>query len=136
MAKINLGKVGWLFRGAHNGTLTYTIYDVVTSGGSTYIALQSVPAGVAITNTAYWEPVALKGDTGNNGVYIGETEPTDPEVSVWIDPNGSLLDLSAINVTYDNTTSGMTAEDVQAAIDELNEILGDVSTALSEILGE
>jgi hypothetical protein len=27
-----------------------------------------------------------KGDTGNSGVYIGEDEPTDPEVRVWICP--------------------------------------------------
>lgn len=27
-----------------------------------------------------------KGDTGNSGVYVGTTEPEDPEVNVWIDP--------------------------------------------------
>jgi hypothetical protein len=27
-----------------------------------------------------------KGDTGNSGVYIGEEEPTDPDVNVWICP--------------------------------------------------
>lgn len=30
-----------------------------------------------------------KGDTGDSGVYYGTTEPTDPDVSVWIDPSGS-----------------------------------------------
>lgn len=29
-----------------------------------------------------------KGDTGNSGVYVGETEPEDDEVNVWIDSNG------------------------------------------------
>lgn len=29
-----------------------------------------------------------KGDTGDSGVYIGETEPTDPNVTVWIDTSG------------------------------------------------
>lgn len=29
-----------------------------------------------------------RGETGNAGVYIGEEEPTDPGVSVWIKPNG------------------------------------------------
>lgn len=28
-----------------------------------------------------------KGATGNSGVYIGDTEPTDPEVNVWISPS-------------------------------------------------
>lgn len=27
-----------------------------------------------------------KGETGNSGVYVGTTEPEDPEVNVWIDP--------------------------------------------------
>lgn len=30
-----------------------------------------------------------KGDTGDSGVYMGEEEPTDPDVNVWIDPNGA-----------------------------------------------
>jgi len=29
-----------------------------------------------------------KGDTGDSGVYLGSVEPTDPDVNVWIDPNG------------------------------------------------
>lgn len=29
-----------------------------------------------------------KGDTGNSGTYIGDTEPTDPDVDVWIQPDG------------------------------------------------
>ena len=30
----------------------------------------------------------FKGDTGDSGVYIGEEEPTDPNVKVWIKTNG------------------------------------------------
>lgn len=30
-----------------------------------------------------------KGDTGESGVYVGTTEPTDPEVKVWLNPEGS-----------------------------------------------
>lgn len=29
-----------------------------------------------------------KGDTGDSGVYMGEEEPTDPDVNVWIKPSG------------------------------------------------
>lgn len=28
---------------------------------------------------------SLKGETGNSGVYIGEVEPEDPTINVWID---------------------------------------------------
>ena len=30
-----------------------------------------------------------KGDTGDSGVYMGEEEPTDPDVNVWIKPSGT-----------------------------------------------
>jgi hypothetical protein len=42
-----------------------------------------------------------------------------------IDPNDPLspLNVNALNVSYDNTTSGLTATDVQGAIDELDNII-------------
>lgn len=42
----------------------------------------------AVTQDADGTHFALgipKGDTGKTGVYSGETEPTDPDVSVWVD---------------------------------------------------
>lgn len=30
----------------------------------------------------------IKGETGDSGVYVGTDEPTDPNVNVWIDPDG------------------------------------------------
>lgn len=36
-------------------------------------------------NLHFGLPVGDKGDTGDSGVYIGEEEPTDPKVNVWID---------------------------------------------------
>lgn len=30
----------------------------------------------------------IKGETGSSGVYVGTDEPTDPNVNVWIDPDG------------------------------------------------
>ena len=42
----------------------------------------------------------LKGDTGDSGVYIGETEPTDEDVLVWIDTTGDEVEVA--------TVSGMT----------------------------
>lgn len=30
-----------------------------------------------------------KGDTGESGVYIGDTEPIDEKINVWIQPNGN-----------------------------------------------
>lgn len=39
-----------------------------------------------VTNLHFGLP---KGDRGLSGVYIGDTEPTDPDINVWIDPNGT-----------------------------------------------
>lgn len=45
--------------------------------------------------------------------------------TVWADVEASSID--AANVTYDNTASGLTATDVQDAIDELDTLIGGLS---------
>ena len=37
------------------------------------------------------------------------------------EPIGQVCDIPATDISYDNTTSGITADDVQSAIDELND---------------
>ena len=32
-----------------------------------------------------------KGDTGKSAVYIGTTEPTDPDIMIWIKPDGESI---------------------------------------------
>lgn len=48
------------------------------------------------TETNVGKIVGDKGDTGNSGVYVGSEEPTDPNVSVWIDTAGetNVVDVS------------------------------------------
>lgn len=60
-----------------------------------------------------------KGETGDSGVYIGQTEPTDPDVNVWIDPNGQPSAVSASSVSFDDTTAQTGTSNVQDAIDYL-----------------
>lgn len=52
-----------------------------------------------------------KGDTGNSGVYLGTEEPDDPEIKVWIDPDGEggvaanqiiFADKNSLQDKYDN----------------------------------
>lgn len=31
---------------------------------------------------------AIQGAPGNSGVHLGDNEPTDPNVKVWVNPNG------------------------------------------------
>lgn len=60
-----------------------------------------------------------KGETGDSGVYIGQTEPTDPDVNVWIDPNGQPSAVSASSVSFDDSTAQTGTSNVQDAIDYL-----------------
>lgn len=51
----------------HNSARAYTGGDYVVSGGTNYIAVQDVPIGIAIGNTAYWSslgPGTLNGPSG------------------------------------------------------------------------
>lgn len=41
-----------------------------------------------VTSASGTSSADLKGDKGETGVYIGAVEPTDPDVRVWVDPNG------------------------------------------------
>ena len=41
-----------------------------------------------VVNLHFGLPRGDKGDTGDSGVYIGDEEPTDPNINVWISPNG------------------------------------------------
>lgn len=45
-----------------------------------------------------------KGDTGNSGVYMGETEPTDPDVNVWINPDGEAVEYQEKLIAGNNIT--------------------------------
>lgn len=57
-------------------------------------------------------PAGPRGETGNPGVYVGTTEPVDPEVTVWVIPNGE----------PDDT---VTHSELNAAIATVNERIDD-----------
>lgn len=58
------------------------------------------------------------------------------EIQDALDQIQSLLDsLTAENISYDNTSSGMTATNVQAGIDELKGITNGLSTSISNVSG-
>lgn len=55
----DIGRVGMVTKGAYNSASTYEALDVVNDNGGTYIAKQGVPAGIAPTNTTYWQPALV-----------------------------------------------------------------------------
>ena len=40
-----------------------------------------------------------KGDTGSSGVYVGSEEPTDENVTVWVDTDGDADDVITVSGT-------------------------------------
>ena len=83
MATINAGRVRPYYRGAWASGTTYSFFDLVTSGGNSYLCINTSgsPAGTAVTNTTYWALIAQKGDTGATGPQgpKGDTGATGPQ---------------------------------------------------------
>ena len=89
----------------------------------------------------------LAGDVSDNSgaintinSLIGNGEPTTSDKTIigaineiYADITGGGTDVSAGNVSYDNTTSGLTAEDVQEAIDEVYAAIPSLPAATSEV---
>ena len=80
MATINAGRVRPYYRGAWASGTTYSYFDLITSGGNSYLCINTsgAPAGTAVTNTTYWAVMAKKGDTGAQGPK-GDTGPQGPK---------------------------------------------------------
>lgn len=68
------------FTGAYNNLTTYSVGDVMTSAGSSYVWINETPgAGHSAPNTTYWQLLASKGDqgtTGPTGAGYGGTSTT------------------------------------------------------------
>ena len=67
-----IGRVQPKFRGEWSNSFPYEKLDNVLYNGSTYIALQNVPAGIVPgSNPSYWQLIASKGDSvkGDTGSF-------------------------------------------------------------------
>ena len=66
MATVNLGSIKFKWKGTYAGGTAYTIDDVVSYNGSSYICIQA-STGNLPTDTAYFEQMSQKGSDGTNG---------------------------------------------------------------------
>ena len=66
MATINLGAIKFNWKGAYAGGTAYTVDDVVSSGGSSYVCILA-STGNAVSNGTYWEIMAQTGTNGTDG---------------------------------------------------------------------
>jgi len=73
---IQLNLTGPSFTGAYSGSTAYTAGQSVSYNGSSYVALVSTTGNLP-TNTAYWQLLAAKGDTGNAGLDTNIVSPVN-----------------------------------------------------------
>ena len=96
---------------------------------SPHVDLEEVPEGVNMTvRDVDGTETALipKGDTGDPGVYYGTTEPTNPDITVWIDPSGAAGEMTAtvsksgstatISITDKNGTTTAEVHDGESGV--------------------
>jgi hypothetical protein len=66
MATVNLGSIKFKWKGTYAGGTAYTIDDVVSYNGSSYICILA-STGNLPTNATYFEQMSAKGADGTNG---------------------------------------------------------------------
>ncbi|MGW9685650.1 hypothetical protein [Flagellimonas sp. 2504JD1-5] len=104
--------------GTDDQTAAEVTYDNTTSGltaTDTQAAIDEVAAG----STDDQNIESLGVDLGTNVLTVGIEDGTSQTVDLSHLDDAGTDDQTAAEVTYDNTTSGLTATDTQAAIDEV-----------------
>tara|TARA_X000001382_G_scaffold127397_1_gene115206 strand:+ start:215 stop:1072 length:858 start_codon:yes stop_codon:yes gene_type:complete len=76
MATINLGAIKFNWKGAYNNGTAYTVDDVVSSGGSSYVCI-AASTGNAVSNGTYWQQMSA---AGTNGTDVGTTITTQGDI--------------------------------------------------------
>jgi hypothetical protein len=86
MATINLGNIKFKWQGAYNGATAYTVDDVVSYNGSSYICIAN-STGNLPTDTSYFEQMSSAGTNGTNGTDLTTTLTTQGDL-VYRDGSG------------------------------------------------
>ena len=86
MATINLGSIKFKWQGAYAGGTAYTVDDVVSYNGSSYICILA-STGNLPTNATYWEQMSSAGTNGTDGTDLGTTLTTQGDI-VYRDASG------------------------------------------------
>ena len=86
MATVNLGSIKFKWKGTYSGATAYTIDDVVSYNGSSYICIQA-STGNLPTDTAYFEQMSSAGTNGTDGTDLTTTLTTQGDI-VYRDASG------------------------------------------------
>lgn len=135
---INAGRVLIIPRGDYDPAYTYEMLDLVSFNGSSYIAKGSTTNNPP-TNTAYWQVIALGGDTSKaiaNFAYVETTAIATREYQVGeylIDLNEYLKKVTAHIDIGDNIIDGtnVTTTTVAEAIGDIKQLLEDTVAVMA-----
>jgi hypothetical protein len=79
MAQVNLGSIKFKWKGTYAGGTAYTIDDVVSYNGSSYICIQA-STGNLPTDTTYFEQMSSAGTNGTDGTDVGTVITTQGDM--------------------------------------------------------
>jgi len=79
MATVNLGSIKFKWKGTYAGGTAYTIDDVVSYNGSSYICIQA-STGNLPTNATYFEQMSSAGTNGTDGTDLTSTLTTQGDI--------------------------------------------------------
>jgi hypothetical protein len=112
--------------------------NLVTAVNNQTVLIQSIQSNldqleVGGGGTPYELPPATDHSLG--GIIVGNNlEITSDGVLSATGGGGPTGPIYAVDVIYDNTTSGTSATEVQSSLDEIYALIGDVNTVLTSIL--
>ena len=142
---ISAGRVLIIPKGAWNDTDTYSMLDLVSYNGSSYIAKTSVPANTLPTNTSYWQLSAYGGSAANLAGNFAPLETTDYASQGYavgdflVNKDNQFCKATSIITIGDelilkpNDNYNIEADNVGAEINAVKEDLKDLDDSLSEV---
>jgi len=109
-----------------SSSATYNLGDYCIYGNLLYICTTPITTAGAWTGSTNWLQVLLADEVSEKTeiqtITLAQWEALTPEQKAsgdYVISDATLSPLSASLIPYDNTTSGLTADDVQEAIDEI-----------------
>ena len=118
----------WIDKNKGSGTANYSsiqdMFDNDELGGGSSIQVDQMPLASADTLGQVLQFIGATGTYTHNYFYECVSDGETPPTYSWVQKNVQPSNATAAEVSYDNTTSGLTADDVQEAIDEIATGLG------------
>lgn len=118
-----LGKVRCNPRGEWSAVQTYYFLDIVSYNGSSYMAIEDVPNGTAVSNTTYWMLIAAKGGTGEITDASASISGGYGTPGVTVTPGGT-----ATERTFAFAFSNLRGDGMVSVTSEKTETVGNVDT--------